>query len=296
MDWVCSEKRNLPCTAWRSQSEPECQEGWFRLVWLDIRTGMTHMTLSLCTFYFCACLLIAVLKSRKALWTLSQNDYLKVGKSLSPAHKQPGGHQSVVLKSYRKLGTHIVRCTDLISRGAALPWERLDLWAPSSSTWGCEPPAASHHLLTMFSHILALFVSTTAAPRSSLCWQPTENLIKSWSFHASSSVYLFLVKCHLADSTPNAAVHVQQHGEEVLQRDFPTDTFSLTYLCPTAWSCYMFINIITATTTIGLGTLALQTVSQEQCGVYVSMVSAGSFLHLWLRRCLKPTVTTATGI
>lgn len=58
----------------------------------------------------------------------------------------------------------------------------------------------------------------------------------------------------------------------------------------------MFINIITTTITISLGTLALQTVSQEQCGAYVNMVSAGSFLHLWLRKCLKPTVTTATGI
>lgn len=58
----------------------------------------------------------------------------------------------------------------------------------------------------------------------------------------------------------------------------------------------MFINIITTTTTISLSILALQTVSQQQCGAYVNIVSAGSFLHLWLRRCLKPTVTTATGI
>lgn len=148
----------------------------------------------------------------------------------------------------------------------------------------------------MLSHVLAPVLSITAAPQSSLCWQPTENLIKSWSFHASSSVYLFIVKCHLADSTLNATVHVQQHGEEVLQRDFPTDTFSLTYLCPIAWSCYMFINIITTTVTISLGTLALQTVSQEQCDAYVSVVLAGSFLHLWLWRCPKPTVRTATGI
>lgn len=111
----------------------------------------------------------------------------------------------------------------------------------------------------MFSHVLTPFLSTAAAPWSSLCWQPTENLIKSQSFHASSSVYLFIVKCHLADSTLNATVHVQRHGEEVLQRDFPTDAFSLTYLCPIAWSCYMFINIITTVITIGLGTLALQT-------------------------------------
>lgn len=73
--------------------------------------------------------------------------------------------------------------------------------------------------------------------------------------------YLFTVKCHLADSTLNATVHVQQHGEEVLKRNFPTDTFSLTYLCPIAWSSYMFINIITTIITISLGTLALQTVS-----------------------------------
>jgi len=94
----------------------------------------------------------------------------------------------------------------------------------------------------------------------------------------------------------NATVHVQQHGEEVLQRDIPADTFSLTYLCPIAWSYYMFINIITTTITVSLGILALQTVSQQQSGAYVSIVSAGSFLHFWLRRCLKPTVTTATGI
>lgn len=58
----------------------------------------------------------------------------------------------------------------------------------------------------------------------------------------------------------------------------------------------MFINIITTTITINLGTLALQTASQEQHGAYVSMVSAGSSLHLCLRRCLKPTVKTAAGI
>lgn len=158
---------------------------------------------------------------------------------------------------------HAACFTNSISSSGALPWERLGRWAPSSSTWGCRPPATFFHVLTMFSHVLALVLSTTAAPQSSLCWQPTENLIKSWSFHASSSVYLFIVKCHLADSTLNATVHVQQHGEEVLQRDFPTDTFLLTYLCPIAWSCYIFISIITNTITIVLRTLAPQTVSQE---------------------------------
>lgn len=106
----------------------------------------------------------------------------------------------------------------------------------------------------------------------------------------------FTVKCHLADSSMlNATVHVHQHGEEVLQRDFPADTFSLTYLCPMAWSSYMFIDIITSTVTISLGSLAHWTVSQEQCSAHAGMISAASFLHLCFR-CLKPTVATATGI
>lgn len=62
----------------------------------------------------------------------------------------------------------------------------------------------------------------------------------------------------------NATVHVHQHGEEVLQRDFPADMFSLTYLCPMAWSSYV-IDIITSTVTISLGSLAHWTVSQERC-------------------------------
>lgn len=94
----------------------------------------------------------------------------------------------------------------------------------------------------------------------------------------------------------NATVHVQQHGEEVLQRDFPADTFSLTYLCPMAWSSHMFIDIITSTVTISLGSLAHPEVSQEQRSAHASMISAGSLLHLCLKRCLKPTATTATGI
>lgn len=77
---------------------------------------------------------------------------------------------------------------------------------------------------------------------------------------------------------------------------FPRDTLSLACLCPLAWSSYMFIDIITSTITISLGSLAHWTVSQEQCSAHVSMISAGSFLHLCLKRCLKPTVTTATGI
>lgn len=57
----------------------------------------------------------------------------------------------------------------------------------------------------------------------------------------------------------------------------------------------MFIDIITSTVTISLGSLAHPAVSQEQRSAHASMISAGS-LHLCLKRCLKPTATTATGI
>lgn len=55
----------------------------------------------------------------------------------------------------------------------------------------------------------------------------------------------------------------------------------------------MFINIITTTVTISLGTLAMQTVSQEQCGAFASLVSAGSSC---LAQNMPKAVTAATGI
>lgn len=100
-------KRNLPWMAWCCQSEPECQEGWFSLVWLDIKMGMTHMTLTMHLLFLCVFINSCIKKSEGPMNSLPER-LLESGKSLFPAHEQPEGHQNVVLKSYRKLRTHFV--------------------------------------------------------------------------------------------------------------------------------------------------------------------------------------------
>lgn len=141
MNGFIGKKRNLPCMAWCCQSEPECQEGWFSLVWLDIKMRMTHTTLTMHLLFLCMFINSCIKKSEGPMNSLPER-LLECGKSLFPAHKQPEGHLSVVLKSYRKLKTCFVLHS--FSSGGTLSWERLNPWACSFFTWRCcLPPPCS---------------------------------------------------------------------------------------------------------------------------------------------------------
>lgn len=137
--------------------------------------------------------------------------------------------------------------TDPVSSSMALPLGRLDPSAPSSPTGDQGPPATSHHILTMLT-IPTPFLSTTAAPWSCPCWQPTENLIKSWLF---VSWQLFRVSFH-SERSPSWQQAQHNHacaaaGRGSSPKGFP-NRYIFTYLT-LPWSCYMFINIITTTIT-----------------------------------------------
>lgn len=122
------------------QSEPEHHEGWFSLVWLDIKMGMIHMTLTMHLLFLCMFINSCIKKSEGPMNSLPER-LLESDKSLFPAHEQPEGHQNVLLKSHRKLQTHFMFHYS-VSSGGTLYWERFDPWAPSSSTWRCCLPTS----------------------------------------------------------------------------------------------------------------------------------------------------------
>lgn len=144
---------------------------------------------------------------------------------------------------------------------------------------------------TMFSHILALLLSTLDCTVLATNWKSNKILIISCqlfsvSFHSKmSSGWQQHTECNCAcatawwGSSPEGfpSRHIFTH------LSLPNGLEQLYVYQYYYQHCYH-------------QSLEHRAVSQQQCSAHVSMISVGSLLHLCLNRCLKPTATTATGI